>query len=216
MAEGKFIDYYDLLRLSAQANAELVETAVRAQLRRYSPQNNQTADAEKFELVKKAYLTLSNPRSRNTYDAECLRRKGGLQAGSHDSVTPEAMKDEIRKRHLVLTVLYERMLQKPQDGEMTGKEISAGVGLDIQSLEFPLWFLREKGHINRTDVGDLRITAPGVEWLESAYGVSSSQEGYASQNVLLDGEPTVTKDTPTPEKAVEVSMFSASETAVSQ
>lgn len=216
MAKGKFIDYYDLLRLSAQANAELVETAVRSQLRRYSPQNSQTADSDKFELVKKAYLTLSNPRSRNAYDTEYLQRQAGGQAGSHGSVTPEAMRDERRKRHRILTVLYERMLQKPQDAEMTGKEISAGVGLDFQSLEFPLWFLREKGHINRTDVGDLRITAAGVDWLEEAYGVGSSEEGCSSRNGLLDGETTVTEDTSTPEKAVEVSMLSASETAVSQ
>ncbi|HUG81952.1 MAG TPA: DnaJ domain-containing protein [Bryobacterales bacterium] len=214
MAKEQFIDYYDLLCISSKANAELVESAVRAQLRRYSPQNKQTMDAAKFELVKQAYLTLSNPKSRTSYDAEYKRRAEGIQSGSHGSVTPAAMRDEIRKRHSVLTVLYERMLKKPQDADLTGKEISAGVGLSFENLEFPLWFLREKGLISRTDVGDLRITAEGVEWLENAYGVRSPSEGHAAESD--EAETTDAEDISNPETAVDVSMLSLSEVAVSQ
>ncbi|MDA1314882.1 MAG: DnaJ domain-containing protein [Acidobacteria bacterium] len=214
MAIAQFIDYYDLLCISAKANAELVETAVRAQLRRYSPQNEQTADATKFELVKKAYLTLSNPRSRISYDAEYKRRTGGIRSDSHRSVTPEAMRDEIRKRHTILTVLYERMLKKPQDADLTGKEISAGVGLSFERLEFPLWFLREKGLICRTDVGDLRITAEGVEWLENAYGVRSPSADHAAESD--NTETTGAGDVSNSEPNVDVSMLSLSEVVVSQ
>jgi predicted transcriptional regulator len=124
------------------------------------------------------------------------------------------MRDEIRKRHSILTVLYERMLKKPQDADLTGKEISAGVGLSFENLEFPLWFLREKGLISRTDVGDLRITAEGVEWLENAYGVRSPSEGHAAESD--EAETTDAEDISNPETAVDVSMLSLSEVTVSQ
>lgn len=172
MSKQDFIDYYELLEINPSANVELIETAVRAQLRRYSPQNAKSGDETKFELVKKAYLALSNAKSRSAYDAEYKRQSNSAPKGIQRRIATEALEDQARKRVSVLTVMYERMLEKPQDGSLTAIEISTGVGYDVLHLEFALWFLREKGYIARTDVGDLRITAEGVEWLEESYGVN--------------------------------------------
>ena len=215
MAAEQFIDYYDLLAVSSNSNAELVETAVRAQLRRYSPRNTGTADAVKFELVKTAYLALSNAKSRSTYDAEYKRRNGRIQPAAQKSVSTNAMQGEVRKRHVVLTVLYERMLTKPQDGAMTGMEISSGVELEFESLEFPLWFLREKGHIARTGVGDLRITAKGVEWLEEAHGICPAAAVSEPPNPNSNESTTASGDEPVAGDAVSLSLLSASEGVVS-
>lgn len=175
MSEQDFIDYYELLEINPSANVEVIETAVRAQLRRYSPQNAKTGDGTKFELVKKAYLALSSAKSRTSYDAEYKRRNSAAPKGIEQSISTEALEDQARKRVAALTVMYERMLEKPQDGSLTAIEISTGTGYDVVHLEFALWFLREKGYIARTDVGDLRITAEGVEWLEVTYGVNLAE-----------------------------------------
>ncbi len=172
MPTEAFIDYYELLEINPSANVELIETAVRAQLRRYSPQNAKTGDQAKFELVKKAYLALSNAKSRSSYDAGYKRQSGSAPKSIQRTISTEALEDQARKRVSVLTVMYERMLKKPQDGSLTAIEISTGTGYDVVYLDFALWFLREKGYIARTDVGDLRITAEGVEWLEVTYGVN--------------------------------------------
>ena len=220
MPEEKFIDYYDLLEISSTENAEAVEAAVRAQLRRYSPQNKTTADAEKFELVKKAYLALSNPKSRSSYDAEHKRRNGGVEPAEQQSLITDAMRAEVSKRHVILTVLYERMLKKPQDGALTGMEISSGVGMDFESLEFPIWFLREKGYISRTDVGDLRITAKGVEWLEESHGVRPTGATSPSHNPKANGSAVASiekrsKNKQPATEAVNVNLLAASEGALS-
>ena len=188
---------------------------MRAQLRRYSPRNTSTADAVKFELVKKAFLTLSNVKSRSTYDAEYKRRNGRILPAAQQSVTTEAMQGEVRKRYVILTVLYDRMLTKPQDGAMTGMEISSGVGLDFESLEFSLWFLREKGYLARTDVGDLRITAKGVEWLEEAHGVRPTAAVSEPPNPNSNESATASGNEPVTGDAASVSLLSASEGVVS-
>lgn len=172
MSTEAFIDYYELLEINLSANVELIETAVRAQLRRYAPQNAKTADETKFELVKKTYLALSNAKSRSSYDAEYERQNSSAPKDIQQSISTEALEDQARKRVAVLTVMYERMLEKAQDGSLTAIEISIGAGYDVVHLEFALWFLREKRYIARTDVGDLCITDEGVEWLEVTYGVN--------------------------------------------
>lgn len=64
MASEPFVDYYELLDISPDANMKTVESAVRVLLRRYSPQSSATADARLFELTKQAFITLSNPVAR--------------------------------------------------------------------------------------------------------------------------------------------------------
>ena len=188
MSKEGFIDYYELLEINPSANVELIETAVRAQLRRYSPQNTKTGDEAKFELVKKAYLALSNAKSRSSYDAEYKRRNSSDPNKTQRSISAEAVEDQARKRLAVLTAMYERMLKKPQDSELTAIEIATGTGHDVAQLEFALWFLREKGYIARTDVGDLRITASGVEWLEGSYGVDLAAVA-GSASIKANGVP---------------------------
>lgn len=209
MSKQDFIDYYELLEINPSANVELIETAVRAQLRRYSPQNAKTGDETKFELVKKAYLALSNAKSRSSYDAEYKRQSDSAPKGIQRTISTEALEDQARKRVAVLTIMYERMLKKPQDGALTAIEISTGAGYDVVHLEFALWFLREKGYIARTDVGDLRITAEGVEWLEITYGVN-----LAGAVQPITGKPNGVAHPGTTEAAIEKSPETAPVTLV--
>ena len=68
MASEPFVDYYELLDISPDANMKTVESAVRVLLRRYSPQSSATADARLFELTKQAFITLSNPVARADFN----------------------------------------------------------------------------------------------------------------------------------------------------
>ena len=49
---------------------------------------------------------------------------------------------------------------------MTAIALANGAGIPVESPQFSLWFLKEKGLITRTDQGDYYITADGAEWLE--------------------------------------------------
>jgi predicted transcriptional regulator of viral defense system len=50
------------------------------------------------------------------------------------------------------------------------REIEEVLGIEKEHLEFALWYLREKGFIQRTDNGRYAITALGVEFYEEIEG----------------------------------------------
>src|SRR5437867_786576 len=67
-----FVDYYELLQISPNAETDTIHRVFRIMAARYHPDNMQTGDSEKFLLLTKAYETLSEPATRAAYD---LRRQ---------------------------------------------------------------------------------------------------------------------------------------------
>lgn len=62
-------DFYDLLEVDEDADADELKRAYRRAVRRYHPDVNDREDADaQFKVVKRAYETLSNPKERARYD----------------------------------------------------------------------------------------------------------------------------------------------------
>ena len=208
MASERFVDYYDLLSLDLSASLELVEASIRILLQRYGQQNKETADAEKLEVVKKAYLVLSDRQNRAQYDRDYKQRRTAEGTAANAVVTPETVRAEIRKRLLIVKVLYEQMMKDSHSAALTAIGLSQGVGVPIERLQFSLWFLKEKGLLIRNDQGDYCITADGVEWLERhSLPQRSGEPARAKQAVNGEVRP-VTKVVPQVERR---SIASASE-----
>lgn len=167
MTEKKFVDHYEVLQLSPNATADTVERVYRILAKRYHPDNQDTGDAGQFNAIHTAYELLSNPVSRASYDAKydenrAITWKIFKQKGAEDGRS-----DDQRLIHAILSVLYIARRRDPDNGGLGPVTLEKMLGCPRQHLEFPVWYLRQRGYIERLDSGYLAITVDGVDKLGS-------------------------------------------------
>ena len=63
-----FVDYYDILQVSPNCDAAILESAYRHLAKVYHPDHTGTSDTSKFNSVIEAYKALRNPDRRAKYD----------------------------------------------------------------------------------------------------------------------------------------------------
>ena len=111
-----------------------------------------------------AYNTLTNAESRAAYD---IQYKKYIQDQAELVDSAEVTGSDVVDRHRMLSLFYaqrRRDMKNPGVGVMALQRI---LGCPEQVLEFQLWYLREKGWVNREENGLLSITAEGVEEIEN-------------------------------------------------
>jgi curved DNA-binding protein len=176
---GEFEDYYETLQLNPNADQETVERIFRLLAKRYHPDNPDTGDAERFARVLNAYSVLSNAGQRAQYDARYFANRT-VQWKIFDRDTDDREGDK-RIFQALLSVLYiarRQNLSKPGLGTI---QLEQMLGCPANHLEFHLWYLKEKGWIQRQDNGQYAITASGVE------KVSDGQMTLRSDRLIADG-----------------------------
>ena len=70
MEASKFIDYYELLEISPNANSGAIERMFRYFVQRYHPDNQDTGDRDRFDLIAEAHATLRDSVKRAQYDIQ--------------------------------------------------------------------------------------------------------------------------------------------------
>ena len=161
-----FVDYYEVLQLSSNADEDTIQRVFRHLAKKYHPDAPGQGDAKRFNLIVEALRTLTDPQSRAAYDAKHQQYwnrtwKVVAEAADGQTIVDDA---DIRERLLaLLCVQRRRTARQPGMGEM---ELARVVGCPPEYLDFHLWYLREKGWIQRLDTGMLAITADGVEQVE--------------------------------------------------
>ena len=68
MGERDFVDFYELLQLSPNADDETIHRVFRHLAKRYHP-DTPGGDAQRFNHLVEAHQTLTNPEARAAYDA---------------------------------------------------------------------------------------------------------------------------------------------------
>jgi DnaJ-class molecular chaperone len=68
VSDGGKLDYYEVLQVSVNAEADTIHRIYRLLAQRYHPDNGETGNADKFHQVHEAFTVLSNPESRARYD----------------------------------------------------------------------------------------------------------------------------------------------------
>jgi curved DNA-binding protein len=163
-----FVDYYEVLQISPNADQETVYRIYRIQAQRFHPDNLATGNAETFRKVADAYEVLSNPDRRAAYDDEY--RKMRRQAAHESFIPPKSVpdvKDEGQKREEIMLLLYTRRLANPGQPSVALRDFETILGTPKEYLEFSLWYLKEKGYLTRDDRARHTITLEGVELAES-------------------------------------------------
>ena len=171
-----FVDYYERLQISANAQPETIHRVYRLLAQQLHPDNVDTGDSEQFRALTEAYHVLSDPERRAQYDVAYLRVQqkrwrlvdAGTQA-DNDFAT------EQRLRLTILEVLYTRRRVEPESPGLSPLDIETLIGTTREQLEFAVWFLGQKKWVTKSDQSVLTITAEGVEFLESNYRETASR-----------------------------------------
>jgi curved DNA-binding protein CbpA len=161
-----FVDYYEVLQISPNADQETVHRVYRVQAQRFHPDNKDTGDAAAFRLISDAYQALADPLKRAEYDSQ--HRSSHYQAKRDQfEQSTSTLADEHRKRHEILTILYKKRLAHPDQPAMGLRDLLDLLGMPREQLEFSLWYLKEGGYLLRSDSARHSITLKGVELIET-------------------------------------------------
>lgn len=159
-------DHYETLQVNPKADFETIHRIYRMLAQRYHPDRKETGDEGKFQRLLEAYQVLSNHERRAAYDVKYSARKQQTWEVFRNPKEGDGASAERRKRTMTLAVMYRKRLRKPDNPYVQLREVEDVLGIEMEHLEFALWYLREKGYITRTDNGRFCISAQGVEAYE--------------------------------------------------
>jgi curved DNA-binding protein CbpA len=166
-----FIDYYELLEISPNANSETIERIFRYFAMRYHPDNRETGDESRFSEIVDAHNTLRDPVKRAQYDIlyrEHLGLRHELTEGARDGGGME--RDSVIQANL-LSLLYVRRRRDVNNPGIGDEELERLSGCPREHLEFHLWYLKAKGFIGRTENGTFAITVEGIDHAGAKHGM---------------------------------------------
>jgi curved DNA-binding protein len=166
MQPGAFVDFYETLQISPNADPDTVHRVYRILAQRCHPDNLETGNSEMFRAISEAYETLSDPQRRAAYDVQHRENRRITWRIFDQSTSTQGVEAERRKRQGILSLLYRKRLTLPDQPFLTLKDFEDLLGVPREHLEFTLWYLKEGQYIQRTDNGRHSITLKGVDLAE--------------------------------------------------
>lgn len=167
MPAADFIDYYELLQISPNAEVETIQRVYRLLAARYHPDNPETADISKFVLLNEAHRLLSEPQLRRDYDLQ-------YQLHFAEPIGLFEMKEfaagidgESNRRMGILCLLYNRRRSNPDDPGLSLLEFESMMSFPREHLMFTMWYLKERSCVVQDESSDYVITGDGVDYVES-------------------------------------------------
>lgn len=166
MSDEPFVDYYEVLQVSPNADDDTISRVFRHLAKRYHPDNPSTGNTDLFTQLMQAQEVLTSPERRAAYDLLHQRhwtkqwRVAG-EAGFDGSVA-----DDRAVREQILSLLYVQRRREPHNPGMGNLSLAKILSCPIEHIEFHLWYLHGKGWILRTDSGTFAITPDGVDQAE--------------------------------------------------
>jgi len=158
-----FVDYYELLEMSPNANSETVERIFRYFAMRYHPDNQQTGNEARFSEIVEAHNVLKDPVKRAQYDIAYQEHSGlRLKLAGEASDAKGVERDAVVQAKL-LSLLYVKRRQDVTNPGIGDVELERLSGCPREHLEFHLWYMKAKGWISRIENGTIAITVEGVD-----------------------------------------------------
>lgn len=177
-----FFDYYENLQVSPNADFETIERVYRLLAKKYHPDNQDTGKTEKFEILINAYKILSNPETRAAYDAHYQQTKNNQWSEISKAYSSSDFETDPHIRRIILSILYTKRRQSPHEAGIGIVQLENLMGWPEDTLEFHIWYLKEKNLITRSDSGAFEITVKGVDKIET--------DGLITNNDRLLAEST--------------------------
>jgi curved DNA-binding protein CbpA len=170
VVEGsEFIDFYEILEISPNANSETIDRIFRYFAQRYHPDNPDSGDRDRFDIVMEAYNTLRDPEKRAQYDIQHKNHSAFRWKLANDASDRKGIERDVDVQNRLLSMLYVKRRQNVSDPGIGNFELETMLGCPAEHLEFHIWYLKEKGWIRRTESGTLAITVEGVDRANSEH-----------------------------------------------
>ena len=163
MGREPFDDYYEILQVSPSADQETIERVYRLLAKRYHPDNLSTGDSNKFDILTKAYRILSNPEKRAGYDANYESTKNQQWHLFLNGIPSDGAEGDRKIYQAILSILFTARRRDAENAGVGIFQLEKLLGLSEDHLNFHVWYLREKGWIQRVENGGFAITASGVD-----------------------------------------------------
>jgi len=167
MEASNFIDYYEILEISPNANSGTIERIFRYLAQRYHPDNHDTGDRRQFDTILEAYNTLKDPAKRTQYDLQHKNHSALCWKLAEEASDSKGIERDIDIQNKLLSILYVNRRQNSSDPGIGNIELERLLGCPAEHLKFHLWYLKEKGWIERTETGTFAISAEGVDQANS-------------------------------------------------
>jgi hypothetical protein len=161
------VDYYEVMQLSPNADADTIARVFRILALHYHPDNLETGNSEAFVRLCEAHQCLSDPEKRARYDVQHRETKRLRWKIFDQAATSTGSEGEKRKRKGILAVLYAQTLDNPEHAEMNIQLLEELLGCPREHLQAALWYLKGKNFIKRSDGGRYSITIAGFDEAEA-------------------------------------------------
>ena len=194
MSSNEFVDFYDLLQLSSNADSETIERIFRHLAKKLHPDHSDQTNNDRFIKIVEAHQVLSDPVARAGYDVmyqDYWNRKWKLASVASDM---SEMGDDKLTRERLLSLLYvqrRRNMLSPGLGEY---EIARLLTTPLELVEFHLWYVKSKGWVERLETGHLAITALGVDQAEQSRHLNPDRLIESREAINEDKESVGVKD----------------------
>jgi hypothetical protein len=168
MLDEIFIDYYEDLQVSPNADIETINRVYRLLARKWHPDNVETGNPAKFNIINEAYHVLTNPEKRAAYDAgyENQRNKS-WQLPAAEAQPTRTDEGDHAIRYGILSILYAARRQDAENPNIGMWRLAQLLGWPEKEIDFHIWYLKEKKWINRAETGGFSITVDGADVLEA-------------------------------------------------
>jgi len=175
MENSSFVDFYETLELSPNANAGTVERVFRHIASRYHPDNQETGNRALFDLVIDAHTVLRDPEKRAAYDVQYkahsdLRWKLAEEPSNGSGVGRDA---DIQNR--MMAILYAKRRRNIREPGVGPVEFERLLDCPVEPLEFHFWYLKEKGWLATTENGTIAITVDGVDRVQAEHQAGATK-----------------------------------------
>lgn len=167
MEERRFVDHYEVLQLNQNADVETVERVYRILAKRFHPDNGNSGDEDRFRQVREAYEVLSDPERRAKFDVRYDEQRGLRWQIFEQNAALDTQAQDRRIFSGMLSLLYAARRRDPESGGLGSIQVEEMLGVPREHLEFPIWYLKQKGLIETLQSGELAITIEGIDSIQS-------------------------------------------------
>jgi curved DNA-binding protein CbpA len=164
-----FIDHYEILEISPNANSETIERIFRYLAMRYHPDNQDTGDQSRFSEIVEAHNTLKDPVKRAQYDIQYNDHLNLRRELTEEASNTKGIERDVVIQAKLLSLLYVKRRQDINNPGIGDTELERLSGCPREHLEFHLWYLKAKGLIGRIENGMFAITVEGVDRANSEH-----------------------------------------------
>ena len=167
MTEKTFVDYYEVLQVSPNADTDTIERMYRHLAKRVHPDNPTTGDVEKFRLLAEASRVLGDPGQRAAYDVHYQEVRAQEWSLAEEATGVGGYEDDQILRDRLLSLLYVQRRRDVEHAAIGNVELERLLSCPPAHLEFHVWYLKEKKLVERTSRG-FAITALGIDEAQSS------------------------------------------------